>query len=619
MSKPFDPYTEWLGVTESHRPPSNHAILGLDSKERQREIVEQHAERQKAKLKEHLKGPQGRLAKRLLYEIDGAAHCLLEGSREASGGRSKAAKPGAPSGQNARAASTAAAGRAGGRGSLDTAAFDLLDNLPPEESVPAGGVFLHAKSPSRASQRQLTRWILAGSASAAILTTALAVLYLLYSSLNHTDYAADESGVFAETPPQQEESAAPPPPPPLGAYDLGQQAGDPEGLLPADQPQPTDGNPAGEEPPSDPEPSPTREVDRFARLPKCVDLPDSQESLRIGPAPRGNTTRLSLELLAASGDVNPRLWVEPMAVDSGQQAWRVLGQPRTGNASSHVATIRLSNGELMFQWEQGRTALAAVGTLRNHVLRIMHGTSPHVIALRTPVVIPPLTIDLSRQQTRVPLEGKRLPVVEELNLEVQILQTSPIAAQIAQHFQKNSVSGTKPLKMLLLHHETPAVDVIWTMQMRSVGTQSSICLSAELCSGSVEVPFTVDRVQTMATALPQEISRLKARLNYVQEAAAACLRRRSAVSTRSMPPAAKTVMLQGIEVELQGLVAQRASIIRQLQLDENRVKVLPVLIELVKNVHKKVKVQGRVYYTVEGQRVDVLQFGSEANPRPGFL
>lgn len=76
MSAPCAPYSEWLGVTDRRRPPTHYSILGVADGEPRPNIIAQHAQRQTQKLQEHLAGPNRRLAKRLLFEIEAAQACL---------------------------------------------------------------------------------------------------------------------------------------------------------------------------------------------------------------------------------------------------------------------------------------------------------------------------------------------------------------------------------------------------------------------------------------------------------------------------------------------------------------------------------------------------------------
>ncbi len=78
MSTANDLYAQWLGIREPQRPLNNYQILGLTTFEQDPQAIEQAFDAQKAKILEHAKGQQARLAKRILAELESARFCLTD-------------------------------------------------------------------------------------------------------------------------------------------------------------------------------------------------------------------------------------------------------------------------------------------------------------------------------------------------------------------------------------------------------------------------------------------------------------------------------------------------------------------------------------------------------------
>jgi hypothetical protein len=74
--EPFDPYQEWLGITDPQRPPNHYALLGLDLYEDDRQKIDEVSMLLMARVLEHDPGPHCELARRLFDELDAARNCL---------------------------------------------------------------------------------------------------------------------------------------------------------------------------------------------------------------------------------------------------------------------------------------------------------------------------------------------------------------------------------------------------------------------------------------------------------------------------------------------------------------------------------------------------------------
>jgi hypothetical protein len=76
MSNAFDPYREWLGITDPQRPPNYYRLLGLEPFETSQERIETSAMVLMAKVLEHDPGPHAHWAQRLFDELNQAKECL---------------------------------------------------------------------------------------------------------------------------------------------------------------------------------------------------------------------------------------------------------------------------------------------------------------------------------------------------------------------------------------------------------------------------------------------------------------------------------------------------------------------------------------------------------------
>ncbi|MCI0378325.1 MAG: hypothetical protein L0215_12020, partial [Gemmataceae bacterium] len=74
----FDPYHKWLGIPKEEQPPTYYRLLGLNPKEKDREVIEESAIRQTAHVRAYQLGPQAAECTRLLNEIAQARAALLD-------------------------------------------------------------------------------------------------------------------------------------------------------------------------------------------------------------------------------------------------------------------------------------------------------------------------------------------------------------------------------------------------------------------------------------------------------------------------------------------------------------------------------------------------------------
>jgi WD40 repeat protein len=80
----FDPYREWLGITDDRRPPTLYQLLGLTNGEADPRVIEAAVSQQLAKVQAHIAGSYSKDAWRIVDEITLAKVTLLDPTRRAA-------------------------------------------------------------------------------------------------------------------------------------------------------------------------------------------------------------------------------------------------------------------------------------------------------------------------------------------------------------------------------------------------------------------------------------------------------------------------------------------------------------------------------------------------------
>jgi len=83
MARDFDPYYKWLGIPPRDQPPHHYRLLGIETFEQDRDVIDAAANRLMAYLKELAMGDNAAHSQRLLNEIAQARICLLNAARKA--------------------------------------------------------------------------------------------------------------------------------------------------------------------------------------------------------------------------------------------------------------------------------------------------------------------------------------------------------------------------------------------------------------------------------------------------------------------------------------------------------------------------------------------------------
>lgn len=84
MTKPFDPYHQWLSIPPEEQPGNFYRLLGVKVGENDLGVIQSAADRQMSHVRSFATGPRGAIAQRVLNELAGARTMLLDPPRKSA-------------------------------------------------------------------------------------------------------------------------------------------------------------------------------------------------------------------------------------------------------------------------------------------------------------------------------------------------------------------------------------------------------------------------------------------------------------------------------------------------------------------------------------------------------
>lgn len=210
------------------------------------------------------------------------------------------------------------------------------------------------------------------------------------------------------------ESAAETEPPSMGNGDSDKAAGEGAAAAPAPVKPEADNEKKAEKKSGSPKKAPPKQAKKkaapkkkpaprpFARLPRTVSLPPPDAGTQpvvLGEVVLGPRDIVFARLLGGSQAVRGKEEIKLASADGGLAArkWTVSLE-RTGSKTP-IATFEIVEGKLQFHWEPQAAGNKSAAHLANTVLSLSSSGQIHKLALREPVVAPPLPIDLNRAST----------------------------------------------------------------------------------------------------------------------------------------------------------------------------------------------------------------------------
>jgi curved DNA-binding protein CbpA len=82
MADSFDPYLQWLSITDPERPPNHYRLLGLELFEQEMEAIWNATMQHMALVLRHDPGPHCEAARRIFDELEIARSCLSDPQRK---------------------------------------------------------------------------------------------------------------------------------------------------------------------------------------------------------------------------------------------------------------------------------------------------------------------------------------------------------------------------------------------------------------------------------------------------------------------------------------------------------------------------------------------------------
>src|SRR5688500_18413910 len=82
MPDSFDPYLQWLSITDPERPPNHYRLLGLELFEEDTDAIWNATMRHMALVLRHDPGPHCEAARRIFDELEIARSCLSDPNRK---------------------------------------------------------------------------------------------------------------------------------------------------------------------------------------------------------------------------------------------------------------------------------------------------------------------------------------------------------------------------------------------------------------------------------------------------------------------------------------------------------------------------------------------------------
>ncbi|MEC9094118.1 MAG: hypothetical protein VX438_15525 [Planctomycetota bacterium] len=77
MNAKFDPYSEWLDISQAEQPADYYRLLGLKTFEPDSETIRENADERMVKVRKHQNGKHSKKCQRILNELAAAKGCLL--------------------------------------------------------------------------------------------------------------------------------------------------------------------------------------------------------------------------------------------------------------------------------------------------------------------------------------------------------------------------------------------------------------------------------------------------------------------------------------------------------------------------------------------------------------
>jgi hypothetical protein len=560
MNPPFDPYHRWLGIPKDEQPPHYYRLLGIRLFEKNLDVIDHAADRVSLHLRSLSLGPNGTDAQRLLNEVAAARVCLLDEMQRQryeqllarSLSTSAATPPAAPV---APPVAVVPQARPSPPPTQQTPQPLPSRPIPAASSrtmpAPPNGI-LSRPSPSGRGWYEIAKVVGGGILGLFIAQTilfyianvdALGVMRLLHPRRKETAAETRKASV----PEQSSKAVSRPSPSPSPRLEpemprLNPPPPSPPAAPPTTESRPKAPDPAPVEIPEPPKPNLAQIMEQ---LPASVDLPfvlDSGKSklidLRVNERPE-----LSLHDSHCSIPDEAAFVLETV---QARPEWSIQYCPKL-NASppqvEEIARLHLEPNEgLSFSWRSSGVEAAVRQQLRNCSLIIEHNGKHKQVALRTPLKVPALTIDLSKPIVVTTIDLPDFP--DDKTIAINFADLGKFSRGATW---KNSVSSiTQGKRAFIEFGQFEGARLEFSLAKKSKGTLV-IAMKPIFMEQSQPVEMTVTQLSKMENAIPQTIAENEGTLRELSAQQSSLSSELSSVQSRT-PASLAEVNAQNVAV-----------------------------------------------------------------------
>ena len=445
----FDPYYTWLGIPPHEQPADYYRILGLAKFEANPDVIDNAANRQMAHVRTCSTGPRGVVAQEVLNALALARTCLLDVKRKSEYDLQL-------------------------RDQHQTSRESAIQSNPSDENPPAttslplnsySSSSIPAKRTREKSNPTIELIKIIGGGAIGLCAAYLVLLIFFPSVVRQTaatkpqdSSPRNRTGNVPDSKPRPSpRRELPENPPPVQQADqrdadnsatkhratelpnvairqnespsAPDSSTDPFSVVPESDP------PAGSAPepthPTDnrketksevaPVNGKSAKVNSAVPIPTHTSLPsfDQQDWVTLVPLP---STPTQIELVSAGGNESGATIVPtPSGTESTGAQWGITYASTDSTVKeTTVAQLQIEpmSGDLQFRWVSGQSNVPFLG---NHWLKLQNGTSAQYVALRSPLSVPPIKLDLEKERLIIPLVVDAIPATDQLYLELSDL------------------------------------------------------------------------------------------------------------------------------------------------------------------------------------------------------
>jgi eukaryotic-like serine/threonine-protein kinase len=176
-------------------------------------------------------------------------------------------------------------------------------------------------------------------------------------------------------------------------------------------------------PKSEPKAEPFKGLAKAVSLPDLPELPSQPatsaiDPLILGPCKLADKTTLAVTLVGGDGAIRTsrqRFEIQPRANSTSEWDFLLSG----GAAPVVIAGLSAKDANLIFQWtDEGIKQASVAGQLANCALNLTAEKANHLVALRTPVMGQPLTVEIDKAGAGVRWNIGEMPVAKQIFVEV---------------------------------------------------------------------------------------------------------------------------------------------------------------------------------------------------------